>query len=85
MKNEIDFRYYKILQFPHMPDMVFPDNILSLEYSKGGRIQFTALDAMKCIDITRLPIQVACAEEWQESRLTNTNIHYDVSSYGFRV
>ncbi|XP_077293315.1 TIP41-like protein [Arctopsyche grandis] len=61
-------RYYKILQFPHMPDMVFPDNILSLEYSKGGRIQFTALDAMKCIDITRLPIQVACAEEWQESR-----------------
>lgn len=62
------YRFRDQLQFPHMPDMVFPDNILYLECADGGRIEFTALDAMKCIDINRPPVQVACAEEWQESR-----------------
>lgn len=51
-----------------MPDMVFPDNVLYLDFKDGGKIEFTALEAMKCIDINRAPVQVACAEEWQESR-----------------
>lgn len=51
-----------------MPDMVFPNNVLSLVHDCGAQIQFNALDALKIVSNGRLPFKVACADVWQESR-----------------
>lgn len=53
---------------PHMPDMVFPNNVLSLVHDCGAEINFNALDALKIVSNGRLPFKVACADVWQESR-----------------
>lgn len=48
--------------------MVFPKNILSLAHESGSKINFNPLDALKCCSSKEQPIEVACAEAWQESR-----------------
>ena len=39
------------LSLPHLPDMVFPDNIFRMGSADGSRgIEFNALDALKRVD-----------------------------------
>ncbi|CAB0034920.1 unnamed protein product [Trichogramma brassicae] len=46
--NQCQFcSYSRALEMPHMPDMVFPNNILYLKHKNGAKIEFTALDALK--------------------------------------
>lgn len=56
------------LELPHMPDMVFPNNILTLSHKCGTFIQFNALDALKHVSNGKVNVQLACAEAWKESR-----------------
>ncbi|KZC06983.1 PREDICTED: TIP41-like protein [Dufourea novaeangliae] len=56
------------LELPHMPDMVFPNNILTLHHEDGATLQFNALDALKTVSNGKIHIQLACAEAWKESR-----------------
>lgn len=51
--------------------MVFPKNILTVTYKNGYRLEFNPLDALKCVESCKKGPQVACAEEWQESRPQN--------------
>lgn len=51
--------------------MVFPKNILTVTFKTGIRLEFNALDALKCVESCKKGPQVACAEEWQESRPSN--------------
>lgn len=51
-----------------MPDMVFPNNILTLKHQDGAFIQFNALDALKTVSNGKINVQLACAEAWKESR-----------------
>lgn len=60
--------YNETLILPHMPEMVFPNNVLTLTHGSGAKIEFNALDALKVVSNGRLPFKVACAEVWQESR-----------------
>lgn len=60
--------YNRELQLPHMPDMVFPQNTLSLLHQSGCSIDFNALDALKRVSNGKLSIKIACADEWLESR-----------------
>lgn len=60
--------YSRTLELPHMPDMVFPNNILTLKHRNGAIIQFNALDALKYVSNGKINIQLACAEAWKESR-----------------
>lgn len=62
------FRFEYSLQLPHLPDMVFPKNILTVTFKNAYRLEFNALDALKCVESCKNGPQVACAEEWQESR-----------------
>lgn len=48
--------------------MVFPNNILNLTHASGVNIQFNALDALRKVCDGKLPLKVACAEAWKESR-----------------
>ncbi|XP_076278085.1 TIP41-like protein [Lasioglossum baleicum] len=60
--------FSRTLELPHMPDMVFPNNILTLKHQDGAYIQFNALDALKTVSNGKINIQLACAEAWKESR-----------------
>ncbi|XP_054001291.1 TIP41-like protein [Hylaeus anthracinus] len=60
------------LDLPHMPDMVFPNNILLLKHQSGAELQFNALDALKTVSNGKVNVQLACAEAWKESRLESS-------------
>lgn len=60
--------FCKELKIPHFPDMVFPNNILSLVHDNGAKISFIPLDSLKLVACTVKAIEVACAKEWLESR-----------------
>lgn len=51
-----------------MPDMLFNDNLLRLEHRTGVGIEFNALDALKLVEETKDPLQVAVADGWQSAR-----------------
>lgn len=56
------------LKLPHVPDMIFAQNSLRLVHDKGHGVEFTALDALKCVDYAHETIQVANAKAWKEAR-----------------
>ncbi|EFN60330.1 TIP41-like protein [Camponotus floridanus] len=60
--------YNNALELPHMPDMVFPNNILTLMHQEGPFLQFNALDSLRYVSNGKINIQLACAEAWKESR-----------------
>ncbi|XP_057376882.1 TIP41-like protein [Daphnia carinata] len=66
------------LSIPHLPDMVFPDNILRIQLSSGAGIEFNALDALKLVNDKEDSVKVAIAEAWNESR-ADMNISHKVS------
>jgi len=62
-------RFSAELALKHLPEMVFPDNVLRLVHPNSGFvIEFNALDAMRSISTTSSPVQVACSEHWKASR-----------------
>ncbi|XP_057339900.1 TIP41-like protein [Microplitis mediator] len=60
--------YNNALEMPHMPDMVFPNNILTLKHERKAEFNFNALDALKRVANGKINLKLACAEAWQESR-----------------
>ena len=56
------------LSIPHLPDMVFPDNVLRIQLSNGSGIEFNALDALRLVNDKEDLVKVAIAEAWKESR-----------------
>jgi type 2A phosphatase activator TIP41 len=54
---------------PHLPDMVFPNNTLSLRHESGCTISFNALDALESVVNGQLPLEISCADAWKESRM----------------
>lgn len=57
------------LDLPHLPEMVFPKNRLTLDHTLGAHIEFNSLEALRAVQNGgKLEFQVSCAEEWQETR-----------------
>nr|CAG4649414.1 EOG090X07SL [Scapholeberis mucronata] len=56
------------LSIPHLPDMVFPDNVLRIELPSGAGIEFNSLDALKLVNDKEDLVKVAVAEAWKEAR-----------------
>lgn len=62
-------RYNRQLDLPHIPDMVFPDNVLRVRHDQTGLgVEFTALEALQRVDSGKRDVKIACAEEWKASR-----------------
>ncbi|KAK0405413.1 hypothetical protein QR680_017978 [Steinernema hermaphroditum] len=67
-------RYEKELELAHLPDMIFPNNTLTInaitaKNPDAATIQFNALDALKRVDAHNLPdVQVGVSQEWQRKR-----------------
>lgn len=62
------YRYNRLLELPHLPDMVFPNNSLELKHTSGCKIEFNALDALKRVSSGKMAVKIACADSWKESR-----------------
>ncbi|CRK87788.1 CLUMA_CG001540, isoform A [Clunio marinus] len=60
--------YRYALDLPHLPDMVFHKNILTLEHDNGAVLTFNPIEALKRVRNEKLDIKVSCSDEWQESR-----------------
>lgn len=65
-----------------MPDMVFPNNVLSLTHQNGALLQFNALDALRYVSNGKINVQLACAEAWKESRYMQTT--FDKFTYCYK-
>lgn len=61
-------RFSHELNLPHLPDMVFANNVLRVTHPSGCSIYFTALDALKRVRNGQLNLKIACADAWKESR-----------------
>ncbi|XP_034245870.1 TIP41-like protein [Thrips palmi] len=66
--------YNRKLDLPHIPEMVFPENLLRLEHESGLGIEFNALDALRRVDSGKMTVEIACAEEWKASRSDQPHI-----------
>lgn len=68
---------------PSLPEMLFGDNVLRIQHTDGFGIEFNAIDALKRVNNLQHSVQVACAQEWQESRwdLHAGNTQYDTIQY----
>jgi len=68
LKYQSCYRYNRLLELPHLPDMVFPNNSLELKHTSGCKIEFNALDALKRVSNGKMAVKIACADAWKESR-----------------
>ncbi|EDW56254.1 GM23013 [Drosophila sechellia] len=64
--------YQHSLQLPHLPDMVFHKNRLVLKHKDGAALEFCPMDALALVDNGKQPLEVACAQEWRETRNEQT-------------
>ncbi|VDD92859.1 unnamed protein product [Enterobius vermicularis] len=63
--------YNSKLSLPQLPDMVYPNNSLSVSYTDDENycLFFNALDALQMVDSNKLPgIEVASSAAWQKAR-----------------
>ncbi|XP_061660119.1 TIP41-like protein [Syngnathoides biaculeatus] len=70
MKSKDIERLTEELNLPSLPEMLFGDNVLRIQHSDGFGIEFNAIDALKRINKLDDTVQVACAQQWQESRIS---------------
>ncbi|XP_017042024.1 TIP41-like protein isoform X2 [Drosophila ficusphila] len=64
--------YQQSLELPHLPDMVFHKNRLLLKHKNGAVLEFRPMDALALVDNGKQPLEVACAQEWRETRSEQT-------------
>lgn len=62
------FSYRFGLELPHLPDMVFHKNTLTIEHDNGATITFNPMDALKRVRNEKLDLKVSCSDEWKGSR-----------------
>lgn len=62
------YRYTNTLELPHLPEMVFAKNTLTLKHSSGVQIEFNALDALKRVSNGKQSMKVAYSDAWRETR-----------------
>lgn len=60
--------YTHKLDLPHLPDMVFPNNVLKLTHDSGCSIEFNALDSLVKVSNGKQVVKIACSDSWKESR-----------------
>lgn len=67
-RHFITYRYVEELKLPTHPDMTFASNLLRLEHADGYGIEFTCMDALRCLSSDNYVPKVAAAQAWRESR-----------------
>ncbi|CAH1105366.1 unnamed protein product [Psylliodes chrysocephalus] len=60
--------YLNELELPHLPEMVFANNTLTLNHKSGLSVDFNALDALRKVSNGKQTIKVAHSDTWKDSR-----------------
>lgn len=60
--------YTHKLDLPHLPDMVFPCNILKVTHESGCSIEFNPLDSLSRVSNGKMVVKIASSTAWNESR-----------------
>jgi len=74
-------RFSTELQLHHLPEMVFPNNLLEIKYDGYSGIRFCALDALKGVDSCKASVKIACSKEWKASRLDTGLVDKNVNQF----
>lgn len=61
-------KFSREVNLPHLPDMVFANNVLILKHKSGSSIEFNAIDALKRVHSGKMNLKIACSNEWKEAR-----------------
>ena len=80
MTKEQDETFTKGLKLPHLPDMVFAQNLLSIT-KNNSKISFCPFDALKNVNDHEDLVHVAGAKEWLEARKESAHLHNIVHPY----
>lgn len=67
-KGDLRDKYEHNIKLPHLPDMLFAHNYLTLKHKNGFGLSFNPFDSLKLVDPTGDLIKVSVAKEWKESR-----------------
>lgn len=77
-----DFCHFSAeLKLHHLPEMVFPNNVLEIKTVNQSGIRFCALDALRDVDPCKAPVKIACSKEWKESRLDSGLIDSNINQF----
>lgn len=74
-------RFSSELQLHHLPEMVFPHNILEIKADSQSGIRFCALDSLRDVDPCKAPVKIACSKEWKESRYETGLVDKDINPF----
>ncbi|XP_026225932.1 TIP41-like protein isoform X1 [Anabas testudineus] len=81
MKSKDIERLAEEMNMPSLPEMLFGDNVLRIQHTDGYGIEFNAIDALKQVSSMEDTVKVACAQEWQESRMDSEHPKEVVKPY----
>lgn len=80
MTKEQEEPFMEGLKLPHLPDMVFSQNMLAITNNNDG-ISFSPYDALKHVNDHVDLVHVAGAKEWLEARKESAHLHNIVHPY----
>ena len=69
------------MNLPHLPDMVFSKNGLSIIHEKGYGLRFDPIDALKTVNAHEDLVHVAMSKEWLEARSDHADINKIAKRY----
>ena len=69
------------MDLPHLPDMVFSKNGLSIVHEKGFGLRFDPVDALKTVNAHEDLVHVAMSKEWLEARSDHADINKIAKRY----
>merc|ERR1712241_401175 len=79
--GEQETRIEEVLDLPHLPDMLFAKNGLSLQHKKGFGVRFCPIEALKTVNAKEDLVHVAMSKEWLEARSDHADINKIAKRY----
>lgn len=80
-KGETRDKFENNIKLPHLPDMLFAHNYLTLKHKDGFGLEFNPFDSLLLVDPTGDLIKVGVSKEWKESRTDSEFIHKMVKPF----
>jgi type 2A phosphatase activator TIP41 len=79
--SEAESSILSSLELPHLPDMLFKDNIVQIKHEKGFGIEFKAINALEKVNAHEDLVHVSLSKEWLEARKDSPHANKVVHPY----
>ena len=81
LTKEEDEKISSEMELPHLPDMVFPKNGLSIVHKDGFGLRFDPIDALRTVNAHEDLVHVAMSKEWLDARSDHADINKIAKRY----